>query len=628
MIKFSIVVGHKPYDCYFAERPEDNAQAIEHLANSPKLAVDTETSGLYPFFNPDFRIRLVQLFNGREVWLFRPEVSYSTIKDILSFASTVAMFNAPFDVAALYREGLIDWDTFWPKVIDVRSVAHLIDNRGRKGGCPLDLKTLGHYLVENWTLSGSIYNKDKTEKKLMIEAASKAAGRRIKKDEMWSLVPIDDENLLKYSARDAIWTGRLMAALMPIIQENGYTNLLKREQRLAYICASMERRGFSVDTDYVRKLEVQLNEDIAELIADMDAKYELAKPGSAKQIGVAFQKLGIELPKTEKGNFITQAEELRKINHPLAAALLDYKEETKILGNTINPLLQCLDSDNRVHCNYRTLGTITARMSANKPNLQQMPKKKDTVRKLRSCLQADYGKVVVSADLAGIEYRVAADLSQDVYMIDAFQKNQDLHEEAAKIIFNIDRPTKEQRDLAKSAGFGKIYGAGAAKIAHSSGTSIHAAEELIRKYDDSFSGLSSWSQAQIEMAKEQIESGIEPQLTTIYGRRLYLDVERPYVAVNYQIQSAARDILVDWMFKADDAGLLDGLLAVVHDELVLQTAPEDAIEVANILEKLATEVDVLSHVPIVAESKTGSRSWGSLKTNEKVRDSDRMDVET
>jgi DNA polymerase-1 len=639
VIKFKQQVADQAYDCFFVERPEDNKAALENLVGSKSLAVDTESTGLRPLIDKDWRLRLVQIYNGKEVWLLRPEISSEVIKKILAGSSNIALFNAPFDTICLQVSGLIDWESFWRKVTDVRSMAHLLDNRGRAiGGCPLDLKSLSYYLINNWSLDGVLWKLKqhlKIETVKMIKAGETALGRKLAKDEHWAACPIDNMDYLRYSALDALWTGKLAGMLGRSVIERGLSHLLTRERRLARICATMTLRGFLTDEAYVNEARLQAMADTAEMRQAMQEQFGevgLSNPRSSKQVFRAYALLDGKIPRDEKGKISAAKSIIGDWDDPLSLALMEFRAEDKCLSGTLTPLTNLVDSEGRVHTEYRTLGTVTGRMAASGPNLQQMPKRRNTARKYRSCLQADEGKIIVSADLSQIEYRVAADRSGDPGMIAAYQNGLDLHEEAARLLFSTGTfaPTEAQRDLAKSCGFGKIYFAGPGKIARTGHVSMDMARELIRQYDSLYSGLAQWSKGQLQTALNQMEAGENPGVTTLYGRDLLIDASRPYVIVNYQVQSAARDILVDWLFLCEDQGILEGnLLALVHDEIVLQCAPEDGSEVAHILEQTASAVDSLTRVPNVAEAKVGTRSWGSLfPSDTKVQDLDRGDLDS
>ena len=69
-------------------------------------------------------------------------------------------------------------------------------------------------------------------------------------------------------------------------------------------------------------------------------------------------------------------------------------------------------------------------MSCSDPNLQQVPRDDS----FRSCVKAPEGWVLVDADYAGMELRLAAAIAGDAEMIKAFQSGEDLHSVTAEAI--------------------------------------------------------------------------------------------------------------------------------------------------------------------------------------------------
>ncbi len=149
-------------------------------------------------------------------------------------------------------------------------------------------------------------------------------------------------------------------------------------------------------------------------------------------------------------------------------------------------------------------------------------------------------------------------------------------------------------------------------MARNSRVPIAFAQKLYDRYDEQFPGLASWSRKLTDWAESMADTHDDFTITTMYGRKVPIDVHKPYVIVNYSIQPVARDILVDWLFAADDNDLIDGhLLAVVHDELVTQFSPSEATEAARLLASTAAAIDVLTPVPVVADVKVAGNAWGS-----------------
>lgn len=628
MRTFNITVGYVEHPAHFVETRDDVDAFLDWARGKKRLALDTETTGLRPLVNPDFRVRLVQVSDGKQAWLLSNETpageaAWQAVRQVLSSLQQLAVFNAPFEAGGLTHAGLIDWDHFWRIQVDCRTMAHLLDARGRRlnGGCPLDLKSLSYYLVENWKLQHVRWRKD-SEKKELLTAAKAAVGKHVTAATMWAQIPVDNSAYLAYSARDALWTWKLACVLSPILRTNGFNDLHQRERRFAAIVANMSRLGFEVDEGYTRTVEKVLESELMAMRSEMSERHGAFNPNSVPQVLLKFAEQGLH-PVDDQGKPSTARAVLEALPESvLAADLLAYRRENKALTACVRPMLNMVSDRGRLHADFKTLGTITARMSCSDPNLQQMPKRRGAAERLRNCLRADEGKVIVAADLSQVEYRVAAGLSRDPFMLNAFANGIDLHKATAEDLFpgtGCNHDECDHRTFAKNAGFGKIYGAGAATIALQTGSTLETARKVVARYDEVMSGLASWSEGLVEQVNEQLweSDGAEAFVTNLHGRRVQIDPQKAYVAVNYAIQSEARDQLVDWVFNADDAGLLSGsLLAIIHDELVCQADPADAEDLAIELEHAAAVLDV-EGVPIAADAKVGTRNWGSLYAKKK-----------
>lgn len=615
---------------HLCQTAEDVETFLRWASTRPALAVDTETTTYKRWTDPDYRLRLIQFGDADTAYCLPPTLSDAAAV-VLRGARTLAFANAPFDIGVLSE--IVPAAELWPKAHDVLVMAHLLDSRGRRlGGCPLDLKSLSYYAVEGLPLRAILYTKGgvSTEKK-DLRTAAKSHGYKKAGDE-FVVLPIDDETYLRYSGADAIYTYRLAAILGRFITESKLGDLYERERRFASIVHAMECRGFSLNERHARDTATMLDDDVAAIRLELDANWGLCSPNSPGEVVSALTRHGVAWPSpddqpdhyTPKGKPSAARHVLESLDHPLAAALLDYRAEHKALVGCVRPLLAATGSDGRVHPSFKTLGAVTGRMSCKQPNLQQMPKRRGTAERMRACLQAGEGLVIVSADLSQIEYRVAASLSKDEQMLAAYRDDADLHVRAAELIFQTTSPTGAQRTLAKTAGFGKIYGAGAATMARQTGTSTAAAQRVIDAYDENFVGLSSWSHALIDDVVAQLDDSGAATVTTRYGRSIPVDPDRPYAAVNYVCQSTARDVLVDWVFALESTA---GLMAIIHDELVFEIDPREADDLKHSLEAAATRVE-LDGVPVLADAGVGGRDWGSLyRKDSPPADTDREDTE-
>jgi DNA polymerase I-like protein with 3'-5' exonuclease and polymerase domains len=283
----------------------------------------------------------------------------------------------------------------------------------------------------------------------------------------------------------------------------------------------------------------------------------------------------------------------------------------------IEKLIESVGADGRIHCNYRQMGTDTGRLSAASPNLQQVNRSAD----FRSKFVADLGKVLVVADFSQIELRVAAELSGEKIMIQAYADGRDLHTETAARLKGVDQDkvTKNDRTSAKIANFGLLYGAGPATLRKQAVAQYGVdmtpteAKEIVDGFREAYPRLYDWQQ-------EEGTSEIECVYTAIGRRRQLHGFNDKYTTrINTQVQGTAGDIAKIAIGKiweklrgvpADTAKLI----SMVHDEIVLEVQEEEAEHWATALKEAmeSAGAEVCQQVPIVAEVSWG-KTWADAK---------------
>jgi DNA polymerase-1 len=208
---------------------------------------------------------------------------------------------------------------------------------------------------------------------------------------------------------------------------------------------------------------------------------------------------------------------------------------------------------------------------------------------------------MASIDFSGVELRVLAALSQDPVMLSVFKEGADLHQTTAD-------STGVTRKIAKTVNFGKVYGAGPKTLARQSGLSVEEAQKVCDLFDDTYKGVTEFS----HKLAYPVKKGIRNYVITHTGRKLPVDSERPYAALNYCIQSTARDVLGRAMIKVADAGLWDYAVLPIHDEILFSFPEGQAEELCR--EAGVTMEMILKDVHISTEPDLGGDSWGTLYT--------------
>ncbi|WP_051197194.1 DNA polymerase I [Jonesia quinghaiensis] len=368
------------------------------------------------------------------------------------------------------------------------------------------------------------------------------------------------------------------------------------ELPLARVLVDMESAGVAMDHEHLRSLDSFFAEQgEGSKAGAYEAIGREVNLGSPKQLQeVLFEQL--EMPKTKKikTGYTTDASALAdlyaKTEHPFLRHLLDYRDSTK-LRQTVEGLLKAITDDGRIHTTFQQTVAATGRLSSVDPNLQNIPIRTETGRRIRQAFVVGDGyETLLTADYSQIEMRIMAHLSHDEGLITAFQAGEDLHNFVGARVFgvSIDEVTPAMRSKVKAMSYGLAYGLSAFGLSKQLKISVGEASELMDEYFQRFGGVRKYLTGVVEQAR------LDGYTQTIMGRRRYLPdltsdnrqrreiAER--VALNAPIQGSAADIIKQAMLGVDRAlreqGLSSRLLLQIHDELIVEVAPgeRDAAE--------------------------------------------------
>ena len=286
-------------------------------------------------------------------------------------------------------------------------------------------------------------------------------------------------------------------------------------------------------------------------------------------------------------------------------------KKTEKRRQMIKSILEKLDDKGYVKASYMQLGADTGRMSSIKPNNQQIPRDSE----FRQCVEAPKGWKIVDADFSQMELRLAAALAKDENMIQAFIRGEDLHDYTAEQMGC-------DRQIAKSANFGLLYGAGAEGLRNYAGSSgvLMTLEEATKVRDNwlrTYQGVHAWQNKNYQIAKNSNGNEWAETRIPLSNMRRYLkgDLNRVTVRCNTPIQGAGAAILKCalgnlWTEVKECGEDKVRIAAAVHDELILlvkeQFADAWARKLKDIMEN--AESKWLGRVPAVAEVSVGN-TW-------------------
>ena len=416
----------------------------------------------------------------------------------------------------------------------------------------------------------------------------------------------------------------LSRALETDLQQRGGSRLLGEvELPLVGVLAHMESVGIAVDDEHLARLE----EDFATLVrtAADEAYAVIGKEinlGSPKQLQVViFDELGMAKTKRTKTGYTTDAEALQQLyvrtEHPFLLHLLAHRDASR-LRQTVEGLRKTVAPDARIHTTFNQLIAATGRLSSTDPNLQNIPIRTESGRRIREAFIVGAGyESLLTADYSQIEMRIMADLSGDQDLIAAFKSGEDFHTVTASSVFAVEpgQVTTEMRAKIKAMNYGLAYGLSAYGLSQQLGVDTSEARELMDNYFLRFGGVRNYLHGVVDEARR---TGFTE---TLLGRRRYLPdltsdnrqrremAER--MALNAPIQGSAADIIKVAMLGVHRAlrtdGLSSRLLLQVHDELVLEVAPGERTAVETLVRsEMAAAYDLA--VPLDVSVGVG-RTW-------------------
>ncbi len=460
-----------------------------------------------------------------------------------------------------------------------------------------------------------------------------------------TIADLDIATVADYCGMDVYSTFGLVPKLRAELAKFPALNklLLEVEQPLEPVLAEMEYTGVRVDPDYLKELSKQLETDLAKYEQQVwDVSGEQINIGSPKKLSdLLFDTLGLDRRKSRKipTGYSTDAATLEKLqgDHPVVDAIIEYRTLSKLKSTYVDALPKLVRPDtHRVHTDFNQVATSTGRLSSSNPNLQNIPIRTAFSRLIRKAFLPEPGWLMVAADYSQIELRILAHLCQEPILVEAYRNNEDIHTVTARLVFEKDDVTSDERRLAKTINFGVIYGMGSMRFSRSTGIDKASANEFIQRFYARYPQIFTYLE---RVKKEAISQGY---VETILGRRRYfdftsntlrgfkgtkpedIDLEKTKnlgvydagllrAAANAPIQGSSADIIKIAMVRLHEIlkNYQARLLLQVHDELVFEVQPDAWSELEPQI-KSAMENAVTLSVPLVVDVRSGD-NWMETK---------------
>lgn len=590
-----------PHEYHLADTPEKRNQLITLLKQHTSFCFDTETTGTDA--NDCEIVGMSFSVKAGEAW-------YVPIPaDQKEAAAIVQEFKEVFEDPSIGKTGQnIKYDILMMKWYGIEVKGELFDTM------------IAHYVIDPDTR----HNMDiLSENYLGYRPVSITSLIGAKGKNQLNMRQVEIEKIKDYAAEDADVTLQLRQVFEPKLKEAEAEKLVNEiENPLVYVLADMEYEGVKIDEGTLRDFSKDLETDIIRLEKTVcekaGCKFNISSP---KQLGeVLFEKLMLDpkAKKTKTGQYQTGEDILMALANKsdIVRDILDYRQLLKLKSTYVDALPTMINlKTGRVHTSYNQAVAATGRLSSTNPNLQNIPIRTERGREVRKAfIPRNEDHVIISADYSQIELRLVAEISKDENMLDAFDKNLDIHTATAANVYGvpIDQVDSTQRRNAKAVNFGIIYGQSAFGLSQNLGIPRKEAAEIIDQYFAKYSGIKRYMSDTMNFAREN------GYVQTLMGRRRYLrDINSANAtvrgfaernAINAPIQGSAADMIKIAMInihRTIKEQKLDSRMTMqVHDELVFDAPQHEVDKIKPIIEYHMKNA-IKTNVPIIVVIGTG-----------------------
>lgn len=536
------------------------------------------------------------------------------ITEIMLLPCPKVMHNAAYDLGWLWASGF----KVEGKIIDTMIAAGLVD----ENRFSYALNSLGFDMLKEV----------KSEEGLKRAAADFGVDP---KSEMWRLPAMF---VGSYASQDAALTLKLWHHLEILIRQEEIESIFELETEVLPILTGMTFRGIRFDREGAKKLIVDMQKKEKKLMAYI--RKEAGVPvdmWAAASIAKAFDKLGIDYPKTEKGAPSFTKSFLESCEHPIAKSIVEVREINKTYNTFLQPYLDASEATGRIHSHISQLrgetgGTVTGRLSMNQPNLQQVPARHPIIGPMiRGLFLAEEGQLWAANDFSAQEPRLLVHYSSLLELPGAEKMatayREDPETDFHQMVADMAGITRKQ---AKTIGLGLMYGMGKAKLAVSLDLQVDEASELIAQFHAKVPFLKG-TIAAVQKRIEYPASG--GSIRTLLGRKCRFPLWEPmawglnkalpyeeaaakygtrikramtYRGLNKLMQGSAADQTKKAMIELHRAGFT--MMLSVHDEIALSVNTKEEAESAAEIMRSCVSLEVPSKVDV----EIGD-TWGSAE---------------
>ena len=586
---------------HLVDTPEALDQLVNLLKESPEISFDVETTHLRP---------LLAHLVGIGFCVKEGEAFYVPLNGTLGAKRVLDNLKPLFENKGLKffaHNGKYDLHVLANLKIEVANISfdtilasYLIHSDSRR-------HSLDHLALQ-------FFGKVKTPIKDLIGSG--------KNEVTLDLVPID--KVCDYCCQGVDYTFRLKKLFEEQIQTRQLENLLLGlELPLSLILMRMEREGMFTDRDILVKFSKEVGDELqileGQIFTLAGEEFNISSP---KQLSsILFEKLQMKPLKKTATGLSTRAEVLEILarEHPIAGLLLSYRSLEKLKTTYLDTLpLEVNPQTGRIHPTFNQFIAATGRLACQDPNLQNIPVRTAQGKKIREAFRPQkQGWSYLAADYSQIELRLLAHLSEDPYLMRAFNEGADIHTATASLVFGIpiEHIDKTQRYQAKAINFGIIYGQQAYGLSQELGIDVKTALNFIEAYFIRYPKVLEFINTCITVTRQTGRSttmiGRERAIPDIHSTNGMMRAAAERLAINTPLQGSAADLIKLAMLEIDklltQKKMEAKMVLQVHDELIFE-APDCELEELKPLVKKAMEGVFSLKVPLVVDLVIG-KNW-------------------
>jgi len=557
--------------------PEAYAPAMERITRCKELIVDTETTGLRPW-NGDRLVGIaVEADSEAYYFPFRhvqgnlpPEKFPDFQRELSRPDKNYVGFNYTFDMQTMIQDGV----PLPAHIHEVKCQAHLMNENEPS----FKLKALGDKYLGPGASQEAADLDD-----LLLE-------RGLGKGHMWKLPP---EQVAPYACQDVRLTRGLRDFYIPHLKTWKIYDIWQEVNEYQLIVSEIECKGMKLITPLMRQYIEEADRKVEEMRAIIEelAGYKI-NLNSAKQV----QKwLGVA----------STAREFLELmpDRPGITELRAFRSWYRVNANYYRRFLEMMDANEVLHPNLNLIGTISSRLSCEKPPLQAVPKATNEIWKVKDVFGPDNDEDEIGeADYSQAELRVACHYAKETRMGDKLIRGADLHSETAQ---EIGIP----RFAAKQLNFSVIYGVGAATLSERLHIPRSQAKSYLDKYHRNYPGF------------RPLYRQAEAQAASRGYIRLFTGRLRHYNTATAPTHKASSNLIQGGVAEMNRIALTRlrkelglRILLPVHDSILFQMKRGDRSRLLPEINRIMTDTPWCS-IPMKVDFKAGP-TWGTAKVVE------------